>query len=76
MPSIIREGTHLSFLVPEKLPCVFYHLLIRELGVGLFLAEVQYLPQGDSKRPHVTRCGELTLQKKMAIITFVCKLSQ
>lgn len=30
----------LSFLVPEKLSCVFYHLLISELRVGLFLAEV------------------------------------
>lgn len=30
----------LSFLVPEKLPCVFYHLLISELRVGLLLAEV------------------------------------
>lgn len=31
---------HLSFLVPEKLPRVFYHLLISELRVGLLLAEV------------------------------------
>lgn len=33
-------GAHLSFLIPEKLSRVFYHLLISELRVGLFLAEV------------------------------------
>lgn len=52
----------LSFLVPEKLPCVFYHLLVSELRVGLLLAEVQYLPQSHPEGPHITGCGELTQQ--------------
>lgn len=66
-------STYLSFLVPEKLPRVFYHLLVSELGVGLLLAEVQNLPQGDSKRPHIARCGEFTLQNNGGVIAFVCE---
>lgn len=69
----MKKNTHLSFLVPEKLPRVFYHLLIRELGVGLLLAEVENFPQSDSKRPHVTRCGEFTLQSNTATITSICQ---
>lgn len=59
-----NNNTHLSFLVPEKLPGVFYHLLVGELRVGLLLAEVQDLPQGHPKGPHVARCGELALRKR------------
>lgn len=68
----VRDNTHLSFLVPEKLPRVFYHLLISELRVGLLLAEVQYLPQRHPKGPHVACCGELTLRKKTAMSAFFC----
>lgn len=39
MNGYVCGSTHLSFLVPEKLPCVLYHLLISELRVGLLLAE-------------------------------------
>lgn len=59
---------HLSFLVPEKLPCVFYHLLVGELGVWLLLAEVQDLPQRHGVGPDVTRRGELTLHKRRCCV--------
>lgn len=57
--------SHLSFLVPEELPCVFYHLLIGELGVGLLLAEVEDFPQRHAEGPNVTRCGKLPLHRKI-----------
>lgn len=55
------HNTHLPFLVPEELAGVFYHLLVRELRVRLLLAEVQYLPEGHPKSPHIAGCGKLTL---------------
>lgn len=58
---VFVHATHLSFLVPEELAGVFYHLLVRELRVRLLLAEVKYLPQGHPKRPHVTGSGKLAL---------------
>lgn len=64
-PNTVRlvfvNNTHLSFLVPEELAGVFYHLLVRELRVWLLLAEVKYLPQGHPVSPHVTGSGELAL---------------
>lgn len=47
---------HLPALIPEELPRVLDHLLIRELPKGLGPAEHQHLPQGHPKGPHVT-CG-------------------
>lgn len=56
---------HLSALVPEELASVLYDLFIRQQAVGLLLTQSEDLPQGDSKGPHVTGCGEFTLRRKI-----------
>lgn len=56
-----QEGSHLSALVPEELASVLYDLFVRQQTVGLLLTQGEDLPQGDTKRPHVTGCGEFTL---------------
>lgn len=55
------DSPHLPALVPEELPGVLDDLLVRQLGVGLLLAEGERLPQGHPEGPHVARRGELAL---------------
>lgn len=52
---------YLSALVSEELPSIVDDLFICEVGVWLLLTNAQHLPQGDSKCPHITGRGELTL---------------
>lgn len=60
-----HHSSHLSALVPEELASVLYDLFVRQQTVGLLLTQGEDLPQGDTKRPHVAGCGELTLVEKM-----------
>lgn len=63
MLNISVERTDLSFLVPEKLACVLYDLLVSELRVRLLFTEIKYFPQGHTKGPYITSCGELPLHR-------------
>lgn len=58
------DVSHLSALVPEELASVLYDLFVRQQTVGLLLTQGEDLPQGNAKRPHIARCGELTLVDK------------
>lgn len=60
---------YLAFLVSEELSGVLDHLLIGELGVRLLFAKGQRLPQSHSKGPHITGCGELSLQRPPNVYT-------
>lgn len=53
--------THLPPLVPEELSGVLDDLLVRQLGVGLLLAEGEGFPQRHPEGPHVAGRGELAL---------------
>lgn len=55
------SSSHLPALVPEELPGVLDDLLVRQLGIGLLLAEGESLPEGHPEGPHVARRGELAL---------------
>lgn len=58
------DSSHLSALVPEELASVLYDLFIGQQAVGLLLTQSEDLPQGDTKCPDVTGCGELTLESR------------
>ncbi len=57
----VLAPSHLSALVPEELASVLNDLFVGEQTVGLLLTQSEDLPQGDTKCPHVTGRGELTL---------------
>ena len=60
--SCVSPPPHLFALIPEELAGVLDDLLVRELAVGLLLAQGQDLPERDGEGPHVAGHGELTLQ--------------
>lgn len=66
-PAGTAAHAHLSALVPEELASVLYDLFIGQQAVGLLLTQSEDLPQGDPERPHVTRSGELALERRTGV---------
>lgn len=68
----VFECVYLSSVVPEELSSIVYDLFISQVGVGLLLTHTQHLPQSHTKRPHVTGCGELPLQRHTLSVSYHC----
>lgn len=58
------NSSYLPPLVSEELSGILNNLLIRQLGVGLLMAEGESLPQSHPKGPHIACCGEFALLKE------------
>ena len=57
------NSSHLPPLVSEELSSILDDLFIWQLGIGLFLAKGEGLPQSHPEGPHITCCGEFALFK-------------